>query len=209
MPEAAGCECCCACGFEFDCAALSPGAMVSRCASPCQGGGWSQISDPTALPATSIYASGRVPEGVGCGPNFCGGFRRLPHISAGGCRRWPKILPETRVKSARGHGCWLAVRRCGAWGDGRGAAHLAGARGMECSNTTFPCWFTSCVRSSWAVRWCSMKPQSGAANTLWTDLQTTGPWQRSWGSSVGSILRPSSPRKLLPVPHSYPQAGAG
>ena len=43
---------------------------------------------PAALPETSIYASGRVvfalPEGAGCGPNFC--------------RRWPKFLPETRVK---------------------------------------------------------------------------------------------------------------
>ena len=54
---------------------------------------------PAALPETSIYASGGVvfalPEGVGYGPNFC---RRLADVTSCLCRRWPKFLPETRVK---------------------------------------------------------------------------------------------------------------
>ena len=29
------------------------------------------------------------------------GWRTYPHVSAGGCRRWPKFLPETRVKHGR------------------------------------------------------------------------------------------------------------
>ena len=58
---------------------------------------------PAALPETSIYASGRVmfalPEGAGCGPNFC---RRLADVTSCFCRRWPKFMPETRVKYGLG-----------------------------------------------------------------------------------------------------------
>ena len=35
-------------------------ATVSKCPSPCQGGGWSPTSDPAALPETSTYGSGRA-----------------------------------------------------------------------------------------------------------------------------------------------------
>ena len=75
-------------------------------------------------PPRSIYVSGRavfaLPEGSGCGPNFC---RRLADVTSCFCRRWPKFLPETTVKygdgynphpplwSQKGHDIWSKKKK--------------------------------------------------------------------------------------------------
>ena len=78
VPEAAGCECCCAFGFYLIVWRWMVANFRTRC-----------------LPETSIYASGRVvfalPEAGGCGPNFCW---RLADVTSCFCRRLPEVAKK-------------------------------------------------------------------------------------------------------------------
>ena len=85
VPEGPGCECCCAVGFE------SIGWRTHNSTPIFVSGNSLQVC-PTALAETSIYASGRgvfaLPEGAGCGPNFC---QKLPDVTSCFCRRLPEV----------------------------------------------------------------------------------------------------------------------
>ena len=189
------------------------GVAVSNCSSPCQGGGWSQISDPVALHKRLLmllrercFLCLRPPNATQIST---GGCRMRLLLPTGGCWMQSKSLPEARLMSAtvkfqkhrKQHpllfrqGIVLAggggVRHKGLQGEGGGGLQT------RASTAAAPCPSHRGSPVMHSLPWCASRcSTSGSANQEW-------PAQSRCGSSRLSAPKPPSHSPRCPRYHSF------